>query len=217
MAIRTRRFNRHCDHLTISTSPYRPCPQSPRTSPQRDRNTKARGCRFFYKGIDYLDHVILSRCLEIAAHTKNLISEKRITASLTDLKSFLRFCYVLRRFFPNFARLVAPLNKWLRKEQTATFEPSNQKKLKSIFLLEQMLIFPLILALPNSTGHITLEMYARNIQVGCVLLQKQPDKETMPTGYWSRFLTEAERKYNTAQRKYFAKVRFVLLVRPYLK
>lgn len=45
---------------------------------------------------------------------------------------------------------------------------------------------------------------ACDIQIGCVLLQKQQDEMTRPSGYWSHSLTSAECVYDTTQREYLA-------------
>lgn len=83
--------------------------------------------------------------------------------------------------------------------------------------LKNALISPPVLALPNFTGHITLDTDACNVQVGRVLLQKQRDETVRPVGSWSRALNDTKKQYDTTHRKCLAIVWSVLVLRPYLK
>lgn len=47
-----------------------------------------------------------------------------------------------------------------------------------------------VLALPNSTGCMTPDNDACDVQIGCVIFQMQPDVATKPFGYWQRALTD---------------------------
>lgn len=80
-----------------------------------------------------------------------------------------------------------------------------------------MLIFSPVLALSGSTGQITLDTNACNVQAGCVLLQKQLVKKTEPAEDWTCSLTKTELKCDTTQHEYLAIVCAVLLLRTYLE
>lgn len=54
-------------------------------------------------------------------------------------------------------------------------------------------------------------------QIGFVLLQKQPSETDRSLRYLSRFITEAEREYDTTRRKCLAEVWVGLLIRLYLE
>lgn len=81
----------------------------------------------------------------------------------------------------------------------------------------KLLIPPRVLALPNSTGSMTLDIYACTVKVDCVLPQEQYNEASKPFGYWSRLVKEAERKHSTTQRESLSKVCSVLLLGPYLE
>lgn len=82
--------------------------------------------------------------------------------------------------------------------------------------LKNVLIFPLVLALPNTTCHMTFDTNACDVHIGCNLQQQQPNSTTKSIGYRSRSLINAERKYNTMQGESFAIFCAVLLLRAYL-
>lgn len=58
-----------------------------------------------------------------------------------------------------------------------------------------------ILALSFPRENFPLDTDARNCQVGCVLLQEQPDTANRSTGYWSRSSTKAGPTYDITQQE----------------
>lgn len=67
--------------------------------------------------------------------------------------------------------------------------------------LQKKLISLLILALPYAGELFTLDTVAVNVQVGCVILQNQPDSKKQPSGYWLRSLTDAKQTSGTTGRE----------------
>lgn len=80
--------------------------------------------------------------------------------------------------------------------------------------LKSLLINPPILALARTDGHFTIDTDACDTQIGCVLLQRPPDDTNRPIGYWSRTLSDPEKKLSTTHRECLAVVWAVLLLRP---
>lgn len=83
--------------------------------------------------------------------------------------------------------------------------------------LESELLPPHVLTLPISTGHMTLDEDACDVQIECVLFNQQPESTKKPIGYWSRFLTDAKRIIDTTQPECFAYVWAVLWLHYYLE
>ena len=178
---------------------------------------KLRKCFFFTDNIDYLGHVIRPGTLEIAPKATEAIKNLKPPKNVTELRSFLGLCNVFRRFVPNFSRIAAPLNKKLKKGEPQHFDHLTDEELSAMKDLQDKLITPPVLALPRPNGRITIDTDACAYQVGCVLLQEQEDQTVKPIGYWSRSLTDAERRYDTTQRECLAVVWAILLLRPYLE
>lgn len=76
----------------------------------------------------------------------------------------------------------------------STFQTLNEEELQSMQSLNNALISLLVLALPDSIAHLTLDTDICDVQVVCVLLQERPDKMVKPNGYWSRSLRNAGRR-----------------------
>lgn len=110
-----------------------------------------------------------------------------------ELISFLGLCNIFR-FILNYARLAAQLFKKLQNNQPAEFGPLYEEEILGINTLKEALLSPLILALPSSTGYVTLDTDTRDKQILCVLLKKQDDGTTQPIGYWSCLINDAEKR-----------------------
>jgi hypothetical protein len=82
--------------------------------------------------------------------------------------------------------------------------------------LRDRLLSPPVLALPRAVGQMWFDTDASDGQLGCCLLQRQPDDQTLPLGYWSRTLSSAERNYSTTEKECLAIVWAVTHLRPYL-
>ena len=173
-------------------------------------------CCFFSATVDYLGHVIHPRRLAVSKRTCDAVSAFKPPKTATDIRSFVGLCNVFRRFIPNFAKIAAPLTAKLQKGQPTKFEELSDEEEKAFKSLKSKLVNPPILALPRSEGKFTLDTDACDTQVGCVLLQDQPDGHARPIGYWSRKLTKAEQAYTTTERECLAIVWAVTLLRPYL-
>lgn len=83
--------------------------------------------------------------------------------------------------------------------------------------IKNTLILASALSLPHSRGHMTLNTDACNGQIRYNLLEKQTDGTIKSIIYWSRLLTDTERRYDTMQRECVAIVWSILRHRPYVK
>ena len=174
-------------------------------------------CNFFTGSVDYLGHTIRPGKLEVASTNLKALEEAKYPTNQTVVRSFLGMCNVYRRFVPNFSRIAAPLNKKLRKGEPTNFEVLNDEEYDAFSTLKKKLMSPPILALPRPGYPYTVDTDACNTQVGCCLLQEQPDGNLHPVGYWSRTLSEPERNYSTSEQECLAIVWSLLMLRPYLE
>lgn len=76
---------------------------------------------------------------------------------------------------------------------------------------------PLVLALPRTMGRYTLDTYACYKQIGCVLLQKQEDRNSLPAGFCSGILNDKEQTFAATHGEFVAVVWEVTILRPYLE
>ena len=104
------------------------------------------------------------------------------------------------------------------KGEPVQWSSLTEEEMKAFETLKAALISPQVLALPRAGFKYTLDTDACDVQIGCILLQDQPDSKTpKPVGFWSRTLTPAEKGYDTTNKECLAVVWAVLTLRPYLE
>lgn len=89
----------------------------------------------------------------------------------------------------------------LRKGQRQTFNGLADDEISALETLKVKLVEPPVLALSRSQRAYTVDTDVCDKQIGCVLLQKQPERTDEPLGYWSRLLYEANCTYHTTHRQ----------------
>jgi Reverse transcriptase (RNA-dependent DNA polymerase)/RNase H-like domain found in reverse transcriptase len=135
-------------------------------------------CHFFKDTVDYLGHVIRPGQLSVTEKNTAALKDMTHTTTQTELLSFLDLCNVYRRFFKGFAKIAAPLNILLRKGETPQLSPLSPEMVFTFDTLRASILHPPILALPRIEGAFTLDTDASDHQLGCCLLQEQPDGHT---------------------------------------
>lgn len=178
---------------------------------------KATKCHFFQKEVEYLGHVVTPG--RVAVNTKNTDALRRIRypRTQTHLKSFLGMCGVYRKFVKDFANLARPLTRLTSTKLAKQLPPPTKEEDSSFTTLKEKLLSPPVLALPRLEGEYIVDVDASYSQLGCSLLQKQPDGEYHPVGYYSRALEERERNYCVTEIEGLGVVWAVTHLRPYLE
>jgi len=126
-------------------------------------------------------------------------------------------CNVYRRFIKDNAHIAKPLTKLTSNKLPHVLPARDAAQLSAFKYLKERLTSTPILALPRREGLFILDTDASAVQVGCTLLQQQPDKDILPVGYYSRGLTAAAQNYSTTDRECLAVVWACFLYRPYLE
>lgn len=84
---------------------------------------KLEKCKFFTSKVAYLGHVITPGKLSIDKVHVVALERAIPPRNQSELRSFLGFCNVYRRFVPKFAGIAAPLNRLLSKGNPQTLAP----------------------------------------------------------------------------------------------
>lgn len=77
-----------------------------------------------------------------------------------ELCSFSGLCNMFRRFVSHFARITAPLNRMLRRDQPESFRPLDETEIAAVASLEKALVGQPVPTMPRSKGGYTLETNA---------------------------------------------------------
>ncbi len=158
-------------------------------------------CQFFKSSVDYLGHGVHPGKLSLATKNTQAHREAKYPHTQTELQSLLGLCKVYRRFVPRFATIAAPLNKLLKKGEPASIDFLSPEQADAFDKLRQLLLHPPILALPRRDGLFTLYTDASDGQLGCCLMQDQPNSDRLPVGFWSWTLSSAEKNYSTTEKE----------------
>jgi len=174
-------------------------------------------CHLFQPQVEYLGHVV--RPGQLLVNQKNIrsLAQALPPRNQTGLKSFLSMCIVYRRFIKDYAHIAKPLTKLTSTKLPHVLPPLDSAQLAAFEYLKERLTSTRILALPRRDGFFILDIDACAVQVGCTLLQQQPDKSILPVGYYSRGLIPAGQNYSTTDRECLDVVWACFLLRPYIE
>jgi len=174
-------------------------------------------CHLFQQEVESLGHVV--RPGQLLVNQKNIksLAQALPPRNQTDLKSFLGMCNVYRRFIKDYAHIAKPLTKLTSKKLPHVLPSLDAAQLAAFEYLKERSTSTSILALPRSESLFILDTDACAVQVGCALLQQQPDKSILPVGYYSRGLTPAEKNYSTTDRERLDVVWACFLLNLYLE
>jgi len=115
---------------------------------------------------------------------KNLKAIKKAVFPKTEtqLRSFLGMCNVHRRFTVDFAKTAKPLNDLNSVELPKRLSPPTPEEQAAFTKVREQLCHPPIIAIPHKERKNIIDVDASYDQLGCCLLQQQPDDKYLPVG-----------------------------------
>ena len=159
-------------------------------------------CDFHVKKTVFLGFVISSEGLAMDKDKIKSILEWPIPKNIKDLQGFLGLCNFYRKFIKNFAEIMEPLRKLLKKDIEFVWSPDANNaftKLKEAFTGDNILIFP------DYEKEFVVETDASDFAVGCVLSQlSDKDNVLHPIAFHSRSLTPTELNYTIYDKELLA-------------
>lgn len=164
---------------------------------------------FLRKEVAFLGHVITPHGVKPNPDKIAAVTKFPIPKTPKQIKSFLGFVGYYRKFISDFAKVTAPMVKYLRANSVVNVEdPEYREAFNSC---KELLTNAPILAYPDFGKPFTLTTDSSNVALGGVL--SQSDK---PISYYSRILNPAERNYSTIEKELLAILACVRNFRPYL-
>jgi hypothetical protein len=158
-------------------------------------------CEFLRSSVEYLGHVIDKDGVHKAQSKVKEIANMPLPKDLSSLRSYLGMLNYYRRYIPNLAAEIVPLNDMLQKqrkfkwskEAIATFEKSKRLLQESGFLTHFDPRLPLVVATDASP-----------FGIGAVLSHIMPTGEERPVMFVSRSLSKTECNYPQIEREALA-------------
>ena len=173
---------------------------------------KPRKCRLFSRKTNYLGHVITERGAMVSPYKIAAVKNWLKLENVTDLRSFLEYSRLFRRFVAGFATIATPLHRLT--VNFARFEWTDECQ-KSFDALNAALCDAPVLAFPVPDALYVLDTEASLTGLGAVLSQVV-DGEERVLGYASRSLSKCERNYSVTCRELLAVVWALHHFMPYL-
>jgi len=170
---------------------------------------KDKKCQFFQMSVEDIRHIISP--WEMRVHNKNLEALAKVghPRTKTQLRSFRGMCNVYRRFFASYTRIAAPLNQLSTTVIGDTLPAFTQTQVAAFTRLRDALLHPPVLALPRRGAPCTIDVDACDTQLGCALLQVQPDSQLKPVGFHSRALQLEQRNQGLWNQAFFVALGYI--------
>lgn len=164
---------------------------------------------FLTKKVEFLGHIVTDKGLQPNPKKIAAIVNYPIPKTIKEIKSFLGLVGYYRRFIPNFAKIVYPINKCTRKGEKINIH--DPRYISAFEHCKNLITNSPILQYPDFNKPFTLTTDASDIAIGSVLSQN-----AKPVAFYSRTLNSAERNYSTIEKELLAIVASTKFFRPYL-
>lgn len=164
---------------------------------------------FLRKEVEFLGHVITPDGIKPNPSKVIAIEKFPIPKTTKEIKSFLGLIGYYRRFVPNFATIVSPMTRCLKKGNK--LNTSDPDYMEAFMKCKQLLMNSPILNYPDFEKPFKLTTDASNVAIGSVLSQNEK-----PIAYYSRTLNSAEKNYSTIEKELLSILDSTKNFRPYL-
>ncbi|XP_070075715.1 uncharacterized protein [Drosophila takahashii] len=188
------------------------CP-SESSSEQCDKRSRTRGESRRQKELLYLGHRVTSEGIGTDPEKVAAIAELEPPSTVKELRQYLGVASWYRRFVPDFAKIVKPLNDLLRKGSKWEWTQEHQMSFEEV---KARLVADPVLACPDFNKTFTLQTDASDYGIGAILTQDTERGEKV-ISYSSRTLKSAEKNYSTTEKECLAIVWAIRKLKPYLE
>lgn len=163
-------------------------------------------CLFLKTKIEYLGYVISHEGITLSPRHTEAIQAFPQPTKVVELQRFLGLTNYFCKFIKNYAIVVKPLYKLLRKSSTYNFNNECVDSFNN--LKDQLVSFP-ILRLYNPEAETQLHTDASSIALAAILLQKQANGQFAPVAYFSQATNDAESRYHSLELEMLAIVKSI--------
>jgi len=125
------------------------------------------------------------------------ISEIPLPHNKKAMQSFLGQINFVKRFVPNFSRIVSPLQAMIKKNSIFKW---GQEEYEAFNLIKQAIVNTPSLATPNFSDPFILYTFASNRSYAAILTQANQDKAEAPIAFFSSNLQGAELNYSDVEK-----------------
>ena len=162
-------------------------------------------CEFLKQKIKFLGHVVSEEGISTDPEKISAVADWPAPTRVTEIQSFLGFCFYYRKFTPRFSHIASPLSNLTRKDVKYKWTENCESAFNK---LKDMLMTAPVMAYPTDKDEYILDTDASDLAIGGTLIQVQNGIEKT-IAYGSRTLNKAERRYCVTRRELLAIVNFI--------
>ena len=149
-------------------------------------------CTFLSSQVEYLGHIIDLKGLHSSNRKLEAILKAPIPRNVQQLRSLLGLVNYYRKFVPNLASVLHPLNQLLRQDVRWNWTPACNK---SLSIVKKKLVDSTLLVHYDSQLPLRLASDASAYGIGAVISHVFSNGTEQPIAFASRTLTPAEKNY----------------------
>ena len=151
--------------------------------------------------VSYLGHIVGQGEVKPIDAKVKAISRFPIPRNKKELMRYLGMAGYYRRFCKNFSVIVEPLTNLLHKRREFTWSEECQAAFEKV---KGVLTHCPVLAAPNFTKEFKLAVDASDVGAGAVLFQEDDRGVEHPLCYFSKKLTDTQKRYCTTEKELLA-------------
>lgn len=170
-------------------------------------------CQFCRPQLRYLGYVVDGQGLRVDPEKVDAILRIPRPTGVTEIRRFAGMASWYRRFVPDFASIMTPLNRLTKKGVRFLWTDDCEEAFNRI---KRHLVSAPILTCPDFERPFSLQTDASAYGLGAVLTQNFEDGERV-IGFLSRSLTRQERNYSTTERECLGVIWAIEKFRHYLE
>jgi hypothetical protein len=160
-----------------------------------------------------LGHIITKDGVKMDPERVQAIQHVPLPQTKKALQSFLGQINFVRRFIPNLAKTLKPLQRLLKKDVKFEWTEEGRRAFKSI---KDAIGKSLVLISPNYAKDFQIFSFASEDTIAGVLLQKNDDNQEQPIAFMSKALQNSELNYTTMEKQAYALVKSLKHFRVYI-
>ena len=141
------------------------------------------------------------------------ISEISIPHNKKAMQSFLGQINFVKRFVPDFSRIISPLQNMIKKNSNFKW---GQDEHEAFNLIKQAIINAPSLAIPNFSESFILYTFASEKSYAAILTQANQEKAEAPIAFFSLNLQGVEINYSDVEKQAYAVFKAIKYFKPFL-
>ena len=163
--------------------------------------------------VEYLGHIIDSEGIKATPEKIAAIERAPMPKNIQQLRSFLGLLNYYRKFLPNLAMVIQPLNDLLQKDKKWSWTEGCSR---AVDTAKRLLLQSKVLVHYDSSLPLRLAADASQYGLGAVISHTLPNGEERPIAFASRSLSQSERNYSQIDKEALALIYGVQKFHTYL-